>query len=57
MQHFTVLSFIILRTAILLLQLNCNKKYLAVYGEGAVTAQTCQKLFAKCPGTIDIWAK
>ena len=30
-----------------------QKKMCAVYGEGAVTAQTCQKLFARFLGTID----
>ena len=34
-----------------------QKKICAVYGEGAVTDQTCQKWFAKFPGTIDILAK
>ena len=29
----------------------------AVYGEGAVTDQTCQKWVAKSLGTIDILAK
>ena len=32
-----------------------QKKICAVYGEGAVTDQTCQKLFGKFFGTIDIW--
>ena len=34
-----------------------QKKICAMYGEGAVTDQTCQKWFAKFPGTIDILAK
>ena len=29
----------------------------AVYGEGAVTDETCQKWFAKFLGTIDILVK
>ena len=33
------------------------KKTCAVYGEGAVTDRTCQKLFAKFLATIDILAK
>ena len=33
------------------------QKIYAVYGEGAVTDQTCQKWFAKFLGTIDILAK
>ena len=38
----------------------CNemqKKICAVYGEGAVTDQMCQKWFAKFLGNIDILAK
>ena len=34
-----------------------QKKICAVYGEGAVTNQTCQKWFGKFLGTIDILAK
>ena len=34
-----------------------QKKICAVYGEGAVTDQMCQKWFAKFLGTIDILAK
>ena len=34
-----------------------QKKICAVYGEGAVTDQTCQKWFVKFLGTIDILAK
>ena len=34
-----------------------QKKICAVYGEGAVTDQTCQKWFAKFLGTIDIVVK
>ena len=33
-----------------------QKKIYAAYGEGAVTDGTCQKWFAKFPGTIDILA-
>ena len=33
------------------------KKICAVYGEGAVTDQMCQKWFAKFLGTIDILVK
>ena len=33
------------------------KKICAVYGEGAVTDQMCQKWFVKFLGTIDILAK
>ena len=34
-----------------------QKKICAVYEEGAVTDQTCQKWFAEFLGTIDIWAE
>ena len=34
-----------------------QKKICIVYGEGAVTDQTCQKWFAKFLGTTDILAK
>ena len=34
-----------------------QKKMCAVYGEGAVTDQTCQKWFVKFLGTIGILAK
>ena len=34
-----------------------QKKIYAVYGEGAVTNQMCQKWFANFLGTIDILAK
>ena len=34
-----------------------QKKICAVYGEGAVTDQMCQRWFAKFLGTIDILAK
>ena len=34
-----------------------KKKIYAVYGEGAVTDQMCQKWFAKFLSTIDILAK
>ena len=34
-----------------------QKKICAVYGEAAMTGQTCQKWFVKPPGTIDILAK
>ena len=34
-----------------------KKRICAVYGEGAVTDQTCQKWFTKFLGTIDILAK
>ena len=34
-----------------------QKKICAVYGEGAVTDQICQKWFVKFLGTIDILAK
>ena len=34
-----------------------NKKICAVYGEGAVTDQTCQKCFVEFLGTVDILAK
>ena len=39
------------------MQLKCKKKSCAVYGEGAVTDQTCQKRFAKFLGTINILAR
>ena len=34
-----------------------QRKICAVYGEGAVIDQTCQKWFAKFLGTVDILAK
>ena len=34
-----------------------QKNICAVYGEGAVTDQTCQKWFVKFLGTIEIWVK
>ena len=34
-----------------------QKKICAVYGEDAVTDQTCQKWFVKFLGTIDILGK
>ena len=34
-----------------------RQKNCAVYGEGAVTDQTCQKRFAKFLGTTDILTK
>ena len=34
-----------------------QEKICAVYGEGAVTDQICQKWFVKFLGTIDILAK
>ena len=34
-----------------------QKKTYAVYGEGAVTDQMCQKWFVKFLGTVDILAK
>ena len=34
-----------------------QKKMCAVYGEGAVTDQTCPKWFVKFLGTVDILAK
>ena len=39
------------------MQLKVKKKMCAVYGEGAVTDQTCQKWFVKFLGTIDSLAK
>ena len=38
------------------MQLKC-KKNCVVYGEGAVTDQTCRKWLAKFLGTIDILIK
>ena len=34
-----------------------KQKICAVYGEGAVTDQTCQKVFAEFLGTTDILAE
>ena len=34
-----------------------HKKFRAVSGQGAVTDGSCQKWFAKFPGTTDILAK
>ena len=39
------------------MQLKHKRKICAVYGEGAVTYQMCQKWFAKFPGTTDILGK
>ena len=40
------------------MQRKCKeKKICAVYGEGAVTDQTCQKWFVKLLGTVDILAQ
>ena len=56
MQHFPQLCFIISRKV--KTQLKCKKtNFCAVCGEGAVTDQTCQKWFAKFPGTTDMLAK
>ena len=41
MQHFSVLCFIISR------KVKMQENICAVYGEGAVTDQTCEKWFAK----------
>ena len=49
-QHFGILCFISGKV-------KTQKKICAVYGEGAVTDQTCQKWFVKFPGTLDILAK
>ena len=55
MQHFGVLCFIISRTVKMQLKRKKKKKICAVYREGAVTTQTCQKWFVSFLGTIDIW--
>ena len=39
------------------MQLKRKKRFVAVYGEGAVTDQMCPKWFVKFLGTIDILAK
>ena len=52
---FSMLCFNISRKV--KVQLKCKKKICAVYGEGAVTDQTCQKWFVKFLGTVDISAK
>ena len=44
MQHFQHIMFIISRKVKMQL---CKKKICAVYGEGAVTDQPCQKWFVK----------
>ena len=49
---FSILCFIISRNV--KTQLKCNKKVCVVYGEGAVTDQTCQKWFVKLLVPIDI---
>ena len=53
---FGALCFIISRKVKTQLKMQ-KKKICAVYGEGAVTDQTCQKWFVKFLGTIDILAK
>ena len=55
MQHFWHIMFFISRKV--KIQLKHKKKICAVYGEGAVTDQTCQKWFAKFLGSTDILAK
>ena len=55
-QHFGMLCFIISRKVKTQLK-RTQKKMCAVYGEGAVTDQMCQKWFARFLGTIDIVAK
>ena len=54
MQHFQHIMFYYLKKV--KTQLKRNKKICAVYGEGAMTDQMCQKWFAKF-GTIDILTK
>ena len=50
---FSILCFIISRKV--KTQLKCKKKICAVYGEGAVTDQTCQKWVAKfCAGDFSL---
>ena len=39
------------------MQLKCKKQICAVYGEGAMTDQMCQKSFAKFLATIDVLDK
>ena len=54
-QHFWCIKYYYFRKG-----KKCNemqKKICAVYGEGAVTDQMCQKWFAKFLGNIDILAK
>ena len=53
-QHF---QCIVLYSRKVKMQLKHKKEICVVYGEGAVTDQTCQKWFAKFLGTIDILAK
>ena len=55
-QHFWHIMLYFLKNVKMQLK-HIHKKICAVYGEGAVTDQTCQKWFAKFPGTIDILAK
>ena len=45
MQHFGIFYFVFSRKV--KMQLKCKTKICAVYGEGAVTDQICQKRFAK----------
>ena len=52
-QHFQLLCFII--PTKVKMQLKCKTKICAVYGEGAVTDQMCQKWFAKfCAGDFSL---
>ena len=53
MQHFSILCFIISRKV--KTQLKHTKQICAVYGEGAVTDQMCQKWFVKfCAGDFSL---
>ena len=52
---FSILCFIISRKV--KMQLKLKEKIFAVHREGAVTDQTCPRLFVKLLGTIDILAE
>ena len=56
-QHFQCVMLYYFKKGKDATETHTQKKICVVYGEGAVTDQTCQKWFAKFPGTIDTVAK
>ena len=57
MQHFGYIMLYNFKKGKNATKMQKKKKICAVYGEGAVTDQICQKRFVKFLGTIDIVAK
>ena len=56
-QHFQYIMLYYFKKDKNATEMQKKKKICAVYGEGAVTDQTCQKWFAKFLGTINILTK